>query len=129
MKRAPYLLAIAVLCGILVGCSNTVPVQQVHSSIFGKHSQDQVRMAILQAGKKREWIMTEEASGVITARQIARGHEVVVHIPYTSTTYSIDYVSSSNMDAAKGKIHKKYNTWVKNLDKDIQLSLSLNTNP
>lgn len=128
MKRAPYLLAIAVLCGVLAGCSNTVPVQQVHSSIFGKHSQDQVRTAILLAGKNREWIMTEETPGVITARQTARQHGVVVNIHYTSTTYSIDYVSSSNMDAAKGKIHKKYNTWVRNLDKDIQLNLSLSTN-
>ncbi|MFZ2610310.1 MAG: hypothetical protein WAX32_04560, partial [Raoultella planticola] len=33
-------------------------------------------------------------------------------------------VSSSNMLASGGKIHKNYNRWVHNLDKDIQVNLA-----
>ena len=45
-------------------------------------------------------------------------------IPYTATSYSINYENSLNLKAADGKIHKNYNRWVNNLDHDIQLNLS-----
>jgi hypothetical protein len=47
-----------------------------------------------------------------------------VRVNYTATSYSITYANSQNLRASGGKIHKNYNRWVNNLDKDIQVNLS-----
>ena len=68
--------------------------------------------------------MNEAGPGVIKARQQNRDHVAEVRINYTATGYTINYDSSLNLQAANGKIHKNYNRWVNNLDKDIQVNLS-----
>ena len=114
--------AIAVV-GALAGCARTAPIDQVHSSVTAGHTQDQVKNAILKAGVQRKWIMTEAGPGVIKARQQSRDHVAEVRT-YTASSYDIKYDSSFNLQASGGKIHKNYNRWVRNLDKDIQLNLS-----
>ena len=81
-------------------------------------------VAELLSGVQRQWIMSQTAPGAIAARQQARDHVVEVRINYSASGYSIHYVSSSNMLASGGKIHKNYNRWVHNLDKDIQVNLA-----
>ncbi|QMI07128.1 hypothetical protein [Citrobacter sp. RHB25-C09] len=115
--------AIAVV-GALAGCARTAPIDQVHSTVSAGHTQDQVKNAILKAGMQRKWIMNEAGPGVIKARQQSRDHVAEVRITYTSTSYNITYDSSLNLQASGGKIHKNYNRWVRNLDKDIQVNLS-----
>ena len=115
--------AIAVV-GALAGCARTAPIDQVHSSVTAGHTQDQVKNAILKAGIQRKWIMTEAGPGVIKGRLQARDHSAEVRIPYSATSYSINYESSLNLKASGGKIHKNYNRWVHNLDHDIQLNLA-----
>ncbi|EAU0260602.1 hypothetical protein A6855_28670, partial [Salmonella enterica] len=61
---------------------------------------------------------------VIKARQQNRDHIAEVRITYSATGYSIKYDSSLNLLASGGKIHKNYNRWVRNLDKDIQINLA-----
>lgn len=63
-------------------------------------------------------------SGRDKARQQSRDHVAEVRITYTASSYDIKYDSSFNLQASGGKIHKNYNRWVRNLDKDIQLNLS-----
>ena len=108
--------AIAVV-GALAGCARTAPIDQVHTSVSAGHTQDQVKTAILKAGIQRQWVMSE-----------ARDHVAEVRITYTATSYDIKYDSSLNLQASGGKIHKNYNRWVRNLDKDIQLNLSAGAN-
>ncbi|ELC5004831.1 hypothetical protein RJK40_004427 [Salmonella enterica] len=110
--------------GALTGCAHTTPIDQIHSTVSAGHTAEQVKMAILKAGQKRDWIMTEAGPGVIKGRLQARGHSAQVSIPYSASSYSINYESSLNLKAADGKIHKNYNRWVNNLDHDIQLNLS-----
>lgn len=119
--------AIAVV-GALAGCARTAPIDQVHTSVSAGHTQDQVKTAILKAGIQRQWVMSEAGPGVIKARQQTRDHVAEVRITYTATSYDIKYDSSLNLQASGGKIHKNYNRWVRNLDKDIQLNLSAGTN-
>ncbi|HCR2040956.1 TPA: hypothetical protein ONC62_004460 [Enterobacter asburiae] len=116
--------AAAVFVGALAGCARTAPIAQVHSIVSAGHTADQVKTAILKAGQKRDWIMTETGPGMIKGRLQSRDHSVQVSIPYTATSYSINYENSLNLKAADGKIHKNYNRWVNNLDHDIQLNLS-----
>lgn len=124
MKKIVKWCAAAVFVGALAGCARTAPIAQVHSIVSTGHTADQVKTAILKAGQKRNWIMTETGPGMIKGRLQSRDHSVQVSIPYTATSYSINYENSLNLKAADGKIHKNYNRWVNNLDHDIQLNLS-----
>ncbi|GLS83177.1 hypothetical protein [Paraferrimonas haliotis] len=83
----------------------------------------QVQTAIEKASFKRGWIMQLKAPGMMEAKLTLRTHEVTVDIPFTTEGYAIRYVDSVNMNYKNGKIHTKYNTWVTNLDRDIQESL------
>ncbi|HFF8970158.1 MULTISPECIES: hypothetical protein [Serratia] len=129
MKRVSKLLIAFSVAVALVGCARTAPVDNVHSTVSAGHSEAQVRNAILKAGAQRQWIMNDVGPGVIKARQQNRNHSAEVRITYSATAYSIDYDSSQNLLASQGKIHKNYNRWVRNLDKDIQVSLATNALP
>ncbi|BBQ84478.1 hypothetical protein WP3W18E02_30070 [Klebsiella sp. WP3-W18-ESBL-02] len=109
---------------ILAGCARTAPIEQINTVVSAGHSAEQVKNAILKAGIQRDWIMTEAAPGVIKATQKARDHSATANIKYSATGYSIVYDSSFNLKASDGKIHKNYNRWVRNLDKDIQVNLA-----
>ncbi|EFB3613888.1 hypothetical protein GKK49_03160 [Escherichia coli] len=115
--------AIAVV-GALAGCARTAPIDQVHSTVSAGHTQEQVKKAILKAGVERKWIMSEVGQGIIKARQQSRDHSAEIRINYTASSYDINYENSQNLQASGGQIHKNYNRWVRNLDKDIQLNLS-----
>ncbi|RWR01596.1 hypothetical protein ED28_12400 [[Pantoea] beijingensis] len=124
MKTIVKCLAVFAVIGTLAGCARTAPVAQIHTSVGAGHTEAQMRTAILKAGIQRQWIMSEAAPGVIKGRQQSRDHVAEISIPYSATSYSINYDSSLNLNAANGKIHKNYNRWVRNLDKDIQVNLS-----
>jgi hypothetical protein len=79
----------------------------------------QISAAIQQAGAKRGWQMKQDGPNKIIALHKASNHSVVVNVSYTESLYSITYVSSENFDAKDGKIHRKYATWVVNLQRDI----------
>ena len=115
--------AIAVV-GALAGCARTAPIDQVHSTVSAGHTQEQVKKAILKAGVERKWIMSEAGQGVIKAPPPSRDHSDEIRINYTASSYDINYENSQNLQASGGQIHKNYNRWVRNLDKDIQLNLS-----
>ncbi|WP_039057317.1 hypothetical protein [Enterobacter sp. Bisph1] len=116
--------AAIVFVGALSSCARTAPIEQIHSTVSTGHTAEQVKTAILKAGQKREWIMSEAGPGVIKGRLQSRDHSVEVSIPYSATSYSIKYESSMNLKSSEGRIHKSYNRWVHNLDNDIQLNLS-----
>ncbi|MGL5334585.1 MAG: hypothetical protein ACRC9R_00300 [Enterovibrio sp.] len=116
--------AISVVMAILTGCARTVPIADVQSSFGVGHTATQVKNAILQAGIKRKWVMTEVGDGVIDARQKRRDRIVEVKIIYSDTDYKIQYSNSTNMFASDGTIHKNYKRWVRNLDKQIWLNLA-----
>lgn len=116
--------AVAVV-GTLAGCvSRTAPIETVQSTVAAGHTEAQVRNAILKAGLNRQWIMNDAGPGVIKGRQQVRDHTANILIQYSANSYIIKYDGSTNLLAGEGKIHKNYNRWVHNLDKDIQISLS-----
>lgn len=122
-KIVKWFVAFAVV-GALAGCSRTAPVANINSTVGSGHTEAQVKSAILKAGIQRKWIMNEAGPGVINARQQNREHVAEVRINYTANGYSINYASSQNLRASGGRIHKNYNRWVHNLDKDIQINLT-----
>lgn len=125
MKTRVWMLAVAFVA--LAGCTQ-VPVRNVPDSAVvtgtGKPlTADQVRSAIVRAGSGLGWAMTPTDPGLVTGRLALRGHTAVVDVRYTAKNYSIMYKDSSNLDYRDGQIHKNYNGWIENLDRDIRANL------
>ncbi|PLR37336.1 hypothetical protein CYR55_10375 [Chimaeribacter californicus] len=124
MKIASLLSGIVCVVA-LAGCaSKTAPVQNVDAAIAGQYTESQVKNAILSAGLARKWVMAPVAPGVITGHVERQGHSADIRINYTAARYTINYVNSQNLLAANGVIHRNYNRWVNNLNRDIQLKIS-----
>ncbi|OSN07268.1 hypothetical protein [Lonsdalea iberica] len=125
MKKFRILAACLVCLFTLVGCSSrSAYIMNVNQSITAQYSIEQVKTAIIQAGQQREWVMTPVSPGVINGHINQRGHVADIRINYSTSSYSINYVNSQNLRAANGKIHRNYNRWINNLDREIQLCLS-----
>lgn len=125
MKKLVKWFVAAAVVGALAGCvSRTAPIETVQNNVAPGHTEAQVRTAILKAGLNRQWMMTDGGPGVIKGRQQARDHSANIIVQYSSNSYIIKYDSSVNLMASGGQIHKNYNRWVHNLDKDIQVNLT-----
>ncbi|HBR1353457.1 TPA: hypothetical protein L9L49_001902 [Klebsiella quasipneumoniae subsp. quasipneumoniae] len=127
MKKIIYWMIAATVVGALAGCARTAPIEQVNAIVSAGHTEAQVKDAIIKAGAQRQWIMSDAGPGVIKGKLQNRDHVADIKINYSATSYSIVYVSSINLMASNGKIHRNYNRWVHNLDKDIQVTLAANT--
>ena len=84
---------------------------------------EQVRNAIVGAGRGLGWTMTAADPGLVEGRITLRGHTAVADVRYTPKTFSIQYKDSTNLNYKDGQIHKNYNGWVENLDRDIRGNL------
>lgn len=123
MKRLLTLLAVAFTLTAFAGRSGVAPVL-IENVSMATTSLDGAKRAIVSAATGRKWIPQVVAPGQIVCTINVRGkHEVVVEVAYTASTFSIRYKSSENMnyDPATQTISPKYNQWVNNLAKDIQI--------
>ena len=74
--------------------------------------------------KNREWIPIDGKNRLISARLNVRTHTVEIDIKYGDGIIEIIYRYSKNMlykseDDSTRVIHKKYNAWIMNLQRDI----------
>jgi hypothetical protein len=112
---------------LLAGCTSrpivNVVDQPVVSAAGKQLTADQVRNAIVSAGNALGWVMTPVSPGLDSGRLMLRDHVAVVDVRYTETTYSITYKESTNLNYRDGQIHKNYNGWIENLNRDIRNEL------
>ena len=113
----------------VAGCATMVPIQNVSNapatSAAGKPlSADQVRGAIVRAGAALGWQMKEAGPGKLAATLQLRTHSAEIEIPYSPSSYSINYKSSVDLKEKDGQIHKNYNGWIQNLTRGINAQLS-----
>jgi hypothetical protein len=85
---------------------------------------EQVRNAIIRAGSSLGWSVTDAGPGRLVGTIALRKHTAEIEIPYSESAYSITYKNSTNLDAADGQIHKNYNGWIQNLNRDILKQLA-----
>lgn len=111
---------------LLAACSTSKPVQNLPANpVNFTLSEEQVGNAIINGGITKGWVMKKEQPGVIRGQLNVRKHQAVINIPYTTHDYSINYVSSINLDDdGKGTIHRTYNRWILGLNQAIQTELS-----
>jgi hypothetical protein len=128
MKTKTLAMLAAAAALALAGCT-TAPIQNVEKAPIvlasGKTSvtMTDVNNAIIRAGTRLGWQMKPESPGRLTGHLALRTHTAIVAVEHDTTTYSIKYRDSTNLDAKDGMIHKNYNGWVQNLDKAIKSEL------
>ena len=120
-------LAPAAILSILLGCVSVEPVFDLRNAVVPAYirSAEQVKAAIEQAGYKLGWRIYQVEEGRLEGVLEVRTHHIVVDIRYSAKKYSILYHDSLNMhyNESAQTIHNKYDNWIRNLDKQIQLAL------
>lgn len=126
MDYKKILVALGMLL-LVAGCTSRPIVNVTDRPVVtapGRQLTDaQVQYAIVSAGTGLGWVMTPVSPGLISGRLSLRDHVAVVDVRYTATTYSITYKDSTNLNYQDGQIHKNYNGWIENLDRDIRAAL------
>jgi hypothetical protein len=120
------LLVLSVLV-VAVGC-RTAPIYNVTNQGIvpsgGKpKSLEQVKTAIVEAGRAKGWIMKDIGPGRLDAELHLRSHVAFVEITYSPASYSITYKNSINLNYDGANIHPNYNSWIQNLQREIESRL------
>lgn len=128
MRFFGILVAAAAL--VFAGCGTVQPIQNVQDAPIilppGKSvTMSQVTTAIMRAGTRLGWQMQPEGPGKLSGRINLRAHSAVIDVEHSTKSYSIKYRDSNNLDAKDGMIHRNYNGWIQNLDKNIRAELTL----
>lgn len=122
--------AIVVAAGMLVaaGCRTPTPVYNVSnapiSTSKSNPSLDEIGQIIVRAGASLGWQMKQTKPGHILGTLYLRTHVAVVDVNYNTTSYSIQYKDSKDLNYDGANIHPNYNGWVQNLDNRIRAQLS-----
>lgn len=92
-----------------------------------KASMAEIEKAIIKAGVGLGWSIKRVKDGELEGNLALRSHLAVVSIKYNTDEYSINYKNSTNLDysSTTNTIHSNYNGWIQNLNKAIQIQLSL----
>ena len=88
---------------------------------------ENIGKAILRAGQTLGWQITPMGAGKAEGVLVLRRHRAVVDITYDTTSFSINYRDSVNLDydAQDKTIHSNYNGWIRNLEKAIRAQVSV----
>ena len=119
------LLGVAALAISLAGCSSA-PIKVYGGDIPAGLTEQQVKGAIGKSLIARKWSVNE-GDKVIYGSINVRAHSAKIKVPYSASRYELVYSDSTNLkgDLEKGTVHKRYNTWIKNLQSDINTNLNL----
>lgn len=114
---------------LVTGCAGTPPVLDISGkniSASAPLSIVDVGNAISAAGSGLGWNMQKVKDGEIKADIALRKHTASVLITYTTDSYDIKYIDSTNLryDESGHTIHKNYNGWIQNLERAIDRSVS-----
>jgi predicted small lipoprotein YifL len=127
-KNIFYTFSAFLLILSLSGCG-TKPIHDVeqHAVPSNVQSSKQVKDAIIRAGASLGWIIKAKDKNHLEGTLLLRTHVAKISIPYSKDAYSLIYQSSQNLDynAEDKTIHNNYNGWISNLDKNIQVQLSV----
>lgn len=131
---ATFLLASAMLATAPAHAGRDAPILNVTDTPVTwlpgvERNEDKVARAIITACARLGWVCSITAPGKITGRLNLRSHQADVRIPYSTETFSILYVASENLryDAEENTIHRNYNSWVLNLQRQINAELAATT--
>lgn len=126
MKITKAIQGLTLCLALLVAAScQNVPIYSVENHPVPvsaqKLSLNEIEQAIIQAGSARRWRLERIAPGSLRAKQSdSKDHQAVVDIAFSQTAYSIRMNSTYRLKERDGTVHPRYNSWVRNLEKDIE---------
>ena len=128
MRTISTALSSTVVALAFAACTSA-PVYNVSNSpvnpTSGKALQaSQVRQAIITGGTALGWRIVDAGPGRLEGTLNLRTHMAVVDIPYSATQYGIQFKSGENLKAEDGSIHKNYNGWIQNLERNIRAEIA-----
>jgi hypothetical protein len=111
----------------LVGCNRLQPVNEPSFNV-AISNQAKVHEAVRQALLSRRWSITGQTPTSFDAEyQRSANIRARVNVIHHGDTVTVKYVSSSNLDYSDADgsphINRRYNTWVANLERDIQVEI------
>jgi hypothetical protein len=116
---------------LVVGCNEyreTPLIRSVPVALARPADLKTVELAIESSLAKRHWMVKEHAGQKYVAQLNERSHSVTIAVLYDASSARIDYIESTNLryeNRPEGEvIHKKYQTWVKNLGEEIRIAAS-----
>lgn len=117
-------IAAVCLCAGAAFAGKGAPIVPVENVTLQTTSKAAAETAIRQGAARRGWIPEVVSEDLVRCTLNVRGHSLTVDVPHTENSFSVRYAASVNLnyDAATGTIHRKYNGWVANLVKDIQMA-------
>ncbi len=119
----------ALLVLLFAGCVATAPVYNVAdapvTALTGALTDDQVQVAIIRAGSSLGWQVEPVAPGHLVGTLNLRKHTAIVDIMHSASKYSITYKDSRVLKYKDNMIHRNYNNWIHNLDREIKAQISL----
>lgn len=122
------LLFVSLVVVLISACATRAPLYNVSSApvdVGKKHaSLEEIGDAIRRAGASLGWQMQAVKPGLIAGTLNLRNHTAKVDVAYNTKTYDITYKDSANLDYDGATIHKNYNSWIQNLDRQIRANLS-----
>ena len=126
-RLAVKALLLLVVLAAAVGC-RTAPIYNVTNQAIvtpgGKpKTLQEIKTAILEAGRARGWIMRDTEPGRLEGELRIRSHIAIVDIKYSTMSYSITYKDSRDLKYDGTEIHSNYNSWVQNLQQEIDSRL------
>ena len=118
-------LALCLLLSPMFSFGRYHPIHQGSVPITGDYTPAQIQKAITKALINRGWQVTARKSGEVLSTLFIRRHMAKIRIIYDADAVRLEYVDSFNLGYRKHErkgplIHRNYNNWIRNLEKDIQ---------
>ncbi|MHC8392389.1 hypothetical protein ACYZT8_01775 [Pseudomonas sp. LB3P93] len=126
MTRFQRIGAMLTLAVALSGCTSK-PVYTAKENFSSDKglTNDRMSRAIVTALIERQWVVQSARPGMIKAAITVRNrHHAEIDIPYTPTSFEMDYRDSRELDFKDGRIHDTYNRWISYLRDDVVKQLS-----
>lgn len=123
-----FTITIATLASVsLVACSRLQPLNAPTFQV-ATHDQGKIHEAIRQALLARHWsIIAQRADGFDAEYKRSVEQGAKIRVTHVGDKVSIQYLDSRNLDyvtmGGVPEIHKRYNGWIHNLERNIQLEV------
>jgi hypothetical protein len=127
MRNLPAIVMLALFLMLTAGCGTSKQLMNV-GPVAVKAGEADLARSIKGALANRGWKVIGTSRNVIKAELRVRRHMARIAIPYGKRQFSIKYLHSRNLSYRKGRggnatIHRNYNRWVRNLEKDILMAI------
>ena len=124
MRRPLKYIGLAVGLAVLCSCANRdIPITNLDNQPMPVQAQrlafGELTQRIERIASATGWRIAEIAPGQLQAAYVRGQRAATVRISFNQSAYSIDFVSSANLDQEGGKIHRKYKEWVDALNAAI----------